>query len=1232
MKRVISFIFVVASVAALLVGCAKEVRNNEPEAPETHTVTFVSDNTDSRTQIVEGETEASYIWLSTDAQYLHIKENGNEATSTTLSLNSTGSIGTISATFTNTSATSFVYKGYYYGEKTNSGNPKVLETQNPKNGSYDPKSDVLISDETEEGPAQDEIKLRFGRVAVINKMVLRGMVSGEKVSKVTLTGSVALNGSYAEATTNQETGEPVAAKWNAGSKKLIFEDFENDTVDSNGEFTIFFVSIPFEGTISISVTTDQNQYDRDDIATTLKFAVGNLTRIRLNLSGYGEPITTGATYELVGSQSELTSGATYLLAGGDTYVLGEQKSNNRAGVSVTPNNGTITVDNTIAAYPLVIESVTGGYTIKDVKNNKYLYTNNTSANRLLTRDDIGDDNYAVWTITITSGIASISNVGNTSRGILCFNPNNDSPMFAAYGTVPTSSNGTADLALYVDPTTAIPSLDTPTGLSAESAGSGTVNVSWNSVSDASSYTVTMTGQDTKTGITTTSTSFIGVADGNYTITVTAISADQTVKKNSAPSETAVTVGTPTLAVPANVAVAQSLTGITASWNAVENATSYSWALYDDSGKTSLVACGTVNTNSLSSTIANNNDWDIDALVGGTIYYFTVAASANGYTSSAESSAASFEAIALSNKVIDYTAQGYSNSSAVTTLNDSPIFTTLAKGSNANNAPKYYNTGTAVRMYEGNTLTIESSKYIRAISFTISESNNSLSANVGTYSGTSWSGKEKTVVFTCGSSQTRIQSMTVYYEDDGSADPVQLVMGDISCTNSGQEENTLSYSWSAVEHASGYQVSEDGSSFGDTQNTTTYTLSGLSANSSHTIWVKAVGDGTNYLTSAAKESAVGTTKANGNDGTQAHPYTVTEALTVCAGLSSGNSTSSNVYVSGIVTTDSKTYNSSYSSLTYYISVDGTETDHLQVYGGKYVGNSGFSSSEQLCSGAEVIVYGKLKNFNGTYEFDANNYIYSLNGLTSLPSVTKTDITGVSADGIEGATTSVSFSNNSGWDIAVAGDGTIVTAASLSGTTITYTVNANTEDARTGAITITFTRSGFSNVVVTIDVGQLAGNGNTAKWNLVSSLSDIKDGKYAIAALNNSKYYTVPNTTISAQTFTCTEASYSAQNGLTLPTGAGEFTFTAVSGVNNAYYIYNTNLKKYLVATGSKAFGYVDSNNSNYGYWTFSTVSSGGFSGVFSVTHSSKTHYMRAYSNSVRCYDGASNNGVYLFIYE
>jgi len=150
-----------------------------------------------------------------------------------------------------------------------------------------------------------------------------------------------------------------------------------------------------------------------------------------------------------------------------------------------------------------------------------------------------------------------------------------------------------------------------------------------------------------------------------------------------------------------------------------------------------------------------------------------------------------------------------------------------------------------------------------------------------------------------------------------------------------------------------------------------------------------------------------------------------------------------------------------------------------------------------------------------------------------------------------------------------------------------------------------------------------------WAAVPTLSDLAAGTYVITALSSDKYYAVPSTTINGQTFTCVEGIYNSTDKTFSPAeGSGEFVLTA-GPVENSYYIYNPTLEKYLVATGSKKFGYVDNTSSDYGYWTFSEVTSGGFSGVFSVKHDNKSHYMRAYNNTVRCYDGTNNSGVYFF---
>ena len=111
------------------------------------------------------------------------------------------------------------------------------------------------------------------------------------------------------------------------------------------------------------------------------------------------------------------------------------------------------------------------------------------------------------------------------------------------------------------------------------------------------------------------------------------------------------------------------------------------------------------------------------------------------------------------------------------------------------------------------------------------------------------------------------------------------------------------------------------------------------------------------------------------GTADNPYTVAQARTFIDGL--GGSTSTEKYVSGIVS-QVDSYNSQYSSITYWISDDGTTTNQLQVYSGKGIDGADFSSVNDVEVTAEVVVKGNLKKHNSTYEFDYNNELVVYNG--------------------------------------------------------------------------------------------------------------------------------------------------------------------------------------------------------------------------------------------------------------
>ena len=86
-------------------------------------------------------------------------------------------------------------------------------------------------------------------------------------------------------------------------------------------------------------------------------------------------------------------------------------------------------------------------------------------------------------------------------------------------------------------------------------------------------------------------------------------------------------------------------------------------------------------------------------------------------------------------------------------------------------------------------------------------------------------------------------------------PTKLVMSQVTATPA---ETSISYSWSAVEGASGYEVKTTGdwtSVLG-----TSYTYTGLTASTTYTIQFRAVGDGLSYVTSDAVSSSATTTSA------------------------------------------------------------------------------------------------------------------------------------------------------------------------------------------------------------------------------------------------------------------------------------------------------------------------------------------------------------------------------------
>ena len=109
-----------------------------------------------------------------------------------------------------------------------------------------------------------------------------------------------------------------------------------------------------------------------------------------------------------------------------------------------------------------------------------------------------------------------------------------------------------------------------------------------------------------------------------------------------------------------------------------------------------------------------------------------------------------------------------------------------------------------------------------------------------------------------------------------------------------------------------------------------------------------------------------------------PYTVDEAKAAI----DGKANVTGVYVGGIIS-QIDSFDSGHSSITYWISSDGTTSNQFECYSGKGLNGADFSAVTDIVTGAEVVVCGDIKLYNSTYEFNYNNYQVAYKEPTSSP---------------------------------------------------------------------------------------------------------------------------------------------------------------------------------------------------------------------------------------------------------
>lgn len=199
--------------------------------------------------------------------------------------------------------------------------------------------------------------------------------------------------------------------------------------------------------------------------------------------------TVEGTWTLVTNAANLKAGDRIVIAAADTaFALSTtQNNNNRGQAAVTKNDNNITFTEATQIITLVATDNADVPFAFSTGDAGYLYAASSSGNQLKTKKTL--DDHGKWAITINADTASIIASTSTNRNVMQYNKTNG--LFACY-----ASASQEPIAIYKEDNTPDPvQLAPPTGLSATKITSTGATLSWNTVEHASSYTVSVYGEN-----------------------------------------------------------------------------------------------------------------------------------------------------------------------------------------------------------------------------------------------------------------------------------------------------------------------------------------------------------------------------------------------------------------------------------------------------------------------------------------------------------------------------------------------------------------------------------------------------------------------------------------------------------------------------------------------------------------------------------------------------------------
>jgi hypothetical protein len=340
--------------------------------------------------------------------------------------------------------------------------------------------------------------------------------------------------------------------------------------------------------------------------------------------------------------------------------------------------------------------------------------------------------------------------------------------------------------------------------------------------------------------------------------------------------------------------------------------------------------------------------------------------------------------------IDFSKSGYTNGQAVTDVTiDENITATFAQGTNTSNAPKYYTTGTSMRMYTNNTLTIKGGENVTISKIVLTATGESYTQNatasVGTYevSGTAgtWTGSANEVTFTA-SANGRAQKITVTYEG-GKVTPTLTVIpkGDIKMATGLNATATSTITFETKALTEPISASVDNANFTLSASSVALDDAGKGLTISYT-GTKA--EATDSATITFKSGDVTATTAI-SVYTAAHAGTEADPLTVADVIAMNNANSNAFYVKGYivgcVNNSALVASGTFLNSNIALADAADETSFEKLSSAQLVSGTSARTYLNLADnpgnlGQQVVVKGTLEAYNSTTGIKNTEYISGL----------------------------------------------------------------------------------------------------------------------------------------------------------------------------------------------------------------------------------------------------------------